>query len=177
MIPAVFGQMADFRESQWDGNEMRKRVVFTHVMHHRQIRSRSYVPYLTKDCHKHTGRTGQKTPPTHAASAWCRRRRPDAAQKAAATERGCGALIGYTYQDPPCCSTSSPYFLLRPAAAEAIKTCIIRVGDHTMDLTPLTSTQFPLEYQSPDGRHTYRATLCGAAPVQGDACKVSQSVF
>lgn len=62
------------------------------------------------------------------------------------------------------------------AAAEPTKTCVIRVGDHVMDLTPLASTQFPLEYASPDGRHTYRATLCGATPVLADSCKVHDAV-
>lgn len=60
-----------------------------------------------------------------------------------------------------------------PTAAEATKTCIVRVGQYLMDLTPLASTQFPLEYESPDGRHTYRATLCGATSVLADSCKVS----
>lgn len=56
--------------------------------------------------------------------------------------------------------------------AESTKACIIRIGDHVMDLTPLASTQWPLEYDSPDGRHTYRAAVCGAASVLGDSCKV-----
>ena len=59
------------------------------------------------------------------------------------------------------------------AAADASsKTCIVRVGDYSMDLTSLASTQFPLEYASPDGRHTYRAALCGATNVLAESCKV-----
>lgn len=52
------------------------------------------------------------------------------------------------------------------------KTCIVRVGEYVMDLTPLASTQFPLECASPDGRHVYRAVLCGATSVLADSCKV-----
>lgn len=62
-------------------------------------------------------------------------------------------------------------------ASSTSKTCIVRVGDYSMDLTPLASTQFPLEYASPDGRHTYRAALCGATDVLAESCKVCRAVW
>jgi len=56
-------------------------------------------------------------------------------------------------------------------AQGSTQTCILRAGEYVMDVTALASTQFPLEYDSPDG-HKYRAVLCGATPVLADSCKV-----
>ncbi len=59
-----------------------------------------------------------------------------------------------------------------PSTAQgSTQTCILRAGEYIMDVTALASTQFPLEYDSPDG-HKYRAVLCGATPVLADSCKV-----